>query len=723
MAISIRIKILLLILFLGTTVSAQVNVLNVSSATMLAQKLVGAGVVVLNPVLNCPTNASGTFQTIAGGVGLDSGIVLTTGYAATQGSVFGVNGGSSALASSNNNTSGDASLTTLAGQTTYDACSLEFDFIPKGDSIHFNYVFSSEEYINSTCGPYNDAFAFFISGPGIAGQKNMALVPNTNIPVTINSINNGVPGPGLTLANCYAMGAGSPFTTYYIDNTNGPFITHKGFTKVLEAKYAVAACSTYHLKMVIADAGNHLYDSGVFIQAGSLQSSNAFLQTIAGIDNSGQHFIVKGCTPATIKINRNIVASTAQTFHLSYSGNAVKGVDVNNLLDSITIPANASVAQYSINGLLTPKNGTKTLNIKLKSPYPCDGNNTILDSISLLVYDSLSMRLLTRDTSICIGDTIRVRVNGDNVLQYSWTPTNNVYQANQKEPILVPSQPTTYKLTATLPNSGCSNKKDSIKITARPTPKIIVNNIVACEHTPLQFNAQVTPPYAGYQYAWTGPLGFTSNQKQPIITDPSTSNSGNYSVYVRADTSQCKGVAHFDVSFVTTEPPAVTSPQFFCEQNGVQDTITSPGNNVLWYNSLQGNSSTIPPIISATNIASYVFYASIKNGNCESVKVPVIAAVKKCCDGTIFIPTAFTPNNDNKNDEWGVIPGLGYKVLEVHVYNRWGQLIFQTNSNEKWDGSFGGNMMEIGSYAYEVMVACDQTSSTTILRGMVTLIR
>lgn len=72
---------------------------------------------------------------------MDSGIVLTTGYAATMNGFNGINGPSGNLASCKQNTNGDASLTNLAGQVTYDACALEFDFIPKSDSITFRYVF------------------------------------------------------------------------------------------------------------------------------------------------------------------------------------------------------------------------------------------------------------------------------------------------------------------------------------------------------------------------------------------------------------------------------------------------------------------------------------------------------------------------------------------------------------------------------------------------------
>ena len=102
-----------------------------------------------------------------------------------------------------------------------DACVLEFDFVPLGDSIRFNYVFSSEEYVPDYVCSFNDVFAFFISGPGITGLKNIALIPNTNTPVSIFNVNN-VPG-----------GACPNNPQYYIDNSTNVFFTHDGHTCLL----------------------------------------------------------------------------------------------------------------------------------------------------------------------------------------------------------------------------------------------------------------------------------------------------------------------------------------------------------------------------------------------------------------------------------------------------------------------------------------------------------
>ena len=272
----------LLLCMTGISGFAQMVVTPTSTAAALSAALGGPGVTISSPVLTCNSLSNGTFNAAAGTTigasgtpwGIPTGIILSTGRVASA------VGTAATLASNNMGFAGDASLATLAGATTYDACVLEFDIIPTGDTIKFDYIFGSEEYNNSTCGPYNDAFAFFISGPGITGTANMALIPGTTIPVTVNSVNNGVPGPGYTLTNCTSMGPGSPFTSYFNDNTGGTFLTMKGFTTVMTALHDVIPCNTYHLKIAIADAGNSVYDSEVFLKQGSI-SSHTVVSTAA----------------------------------------------------------------------------------------------------------------------------------------------------------------------------------------------------------------------------------------------------------------------------------------------------------------------------------------------------------------------------------------------------------------------------------------------------------
>ena len=175
---------------------------------------------------------------------------------------------------------GDPDLLTIAnsvpgliGQTftvssTEDAAILEFDFVPSSDTVTFNYVFASEEYLDFVNSSYNDVFAFLISGPGITGPYNsppgfpggainIAEVPNSvpSLPITISTVNDTIN------------------SQYYNYDTLAIASAFNGFTDVFTAKAAVIPCNIYHIKLAIADGTDDSFDSGVFFEAGSFDAT------------------------------------------------------------------------------------------------------------------------------------------------------------------------------------------------------------------------------------------------------------------------------------------------------------------------------------------------------------------------------------------------------------------------------------------------------------------
>ena len=228
--------------FIGTYSFGQLVTSNALTPQQLVQNvLVGNGVATSNITYTGDPNAIGSFDGTACNVGLDSGIILTTGtilnqvnFGAQEGP-FGPNdqGG----AGVDNNQPGEPLLAAASGNPSFNAARLEFDFIPQSDSLKFNFVFGSEEYLEFVNAGVNDAFGFFISGPnpmgGAYADQNIALVPGTALPVTIDNLNS------------------TTNAAYYIDNGDGmtapqngspAFIQYDGLTTVLEAK---AACGMW----------------------------------------------------------------------------------------------------------------------------------------------------------------------------------------------------------------------------------------------------------------------------------------------------------------------------------------------------------------------------------------------------------------------------------------------------------------------------------------------
>ena len=167
----------------------------------------------------------------------------------------------------------------LAGVTTFDACKIEFDCIPMGDTLLLNYSFASEEYPNYTCTTVNDAFGLFLSGPGIQGPfsngaVNIATVPETDVPISINTVNAGSPSQSTTEFYCSEADPNwQANSVYFIDNVDGQTGAYDGMTVNLTAMAVVQSGETYHFKIAVADGGDHVFDSGVFLEAFSFRST------------------------------------------------------------------------------------------------------------------------------------------------------------------------------------------------------------------------------------------------------------------------------------------------------------------------------------------------------------------------------------------------------------------------------------------------------------------
>ncbi|GAB4099117.1 choice-of-anchor L domain-containing protein [Sinomonas halotolerans] len=212
----------------------------------LAATLLGPGITAANIVYTGAPGASGTFAGGATTVGFDTGVILTTGSAA--GALGPNDAGNTTTA---NGAAGDADLTALSGVATHDASVLEFDFTPNADTVYFEYVFASEEYLEFVNSSFNDSFAFFVNG------VNYALVDNAGVlePITINNIN---PGKNAAL---------------YVDNPGTLNVEYDGLTTVLTFMAPVNTGVPNHIKLAIADGSDSILDSGVFLKAGSFSTT------------------------------------------------------------------------------------------------------------------------------------------------------------------------------------------------------------------------------------------------------------------------------------------------------------------------------------------------------------------------------------------------------------------------------------------------------------------
>ena len=473
--------------------NAQLNIISSNNAQALVQKLLGPGVTVSNVTLTGHPAMTGFFNNISGtNIGIDSGIVLTNGRAKTIGAgSFGVDGDGITTALNVDAFNawgfpGDPDLSAIVSEVTNDACVLEFDFVPLGDSIRFNYVFSSEEYTDFSCTEFNDAFAFFIMGPGITGLKNIALIPNTTLPVTINNINEK---------------ACALFPQYFINNETNKFFTHNGHIKVFTAREQVVPCQSYHLKLVIADVFDDDLDSGVFLEAGSLSSNAISIINNTQVDPQNNYYLVEGCSAGSFKIKRPNVETTPLNVSLSYAGTAINGVDMQLLPTLVTIPANQS--EVTVNVIPTIDNvleGIELIKIYALAGGSCSAN-TPTDSTIIQIRDYDTLGIVPDTARICKNASVQLTAyNG--YTSYLWDANPTLSNLTIRNPIATPiNEFTTYYCTST---EGTCNGRDSAFVQWKKLDLISKTEINCKDATTGEIQVDGGPE-------WTAPVEYSFN--------------------------------------------------------------------------------------------------------------------------------------------------------------------------------------------------------------------
>lgn len=377
------------ICIIGSAYSQQITVdTTLSPVSLVQDSLVSGCVDAFNVYYTGNLNAIGYFN--AAGTSFDtimsSGIVMASGDATN---VIGPNNSSGVT--TNYNGPGDSDLDGLITQSTWDAAVLEFDFIPSSDTLQFKYVFGSDEYLEYV-GSFNDVFAFFLSGPNPSGgsyaNENIAIIPGTTLPVSINNVNT------------------TSYPIYYVVNgtgssPNNEALQYDGYTTALYATALVTPCETYHIKLAVADAADHVLDSGVFIESGSFTDGSAV--TINNVNPTGtQNDLYEGCTSYYVFMRQDTNdVSQPVNIPLAFTGTATNGVDLTQFPTTVTIPAGqvSDTIPYTVfnDGLTEP---TETFIISILAGCPCNPQPAS-DTITLYDFAEFKASIVNTDSMFC----------------------------------------------------------------------------------------------------------------------------------------------------------------------------------------------------------------------------------------------------------------------------------------------------------------------------------
>jgi hypothetical protein len=559
------ILIITLAVFCSTISTNAQLIVNPMTPSQLAAQLAGSGVSIFNVSYTGDATAASGFTGTATNIGINSGIVLATGPTS-----IGIGPNNIDDAGIDLFLPGDFALDTLANIITFDATVLEFDFIPQNDTVTFRYVFASEEYPEYVCSPYNDVFAFFISGPGIPGFQNMALIPGTSSSVTINSVNgglvgvNGMPGAGCVLS----------YSNFYVDNTAGTTIQFDGFTTVLTAQAIVIPCETYHLRLSIADAGDGIYDSGVFFETGSL-SSVAVLD--AGPD-------LTFCSGQTASLGS--VAIPGWTYSWSPS----------------TGLSNPSISNPDV---------TITTNVNTTYTYVSSANNgtcTLTDTVVVTVAALPSSTFIPPSTTICNAQTVQFTYTGNApaTANYTWNfGGGSIISGTGQGPYSVSySSPSVYNVSLTVDNLGCISPPSTAQVTVSNGPlSSFAAPSIACINDIVNINfTGVTTSTATALFTAAGATIISGSGTGPYqITYASP---GNYSISMELTDGSCPPSLSQQAISIGSSQANAGNDVNFC--SGSSATIGDPsavsGVTYLWFPVSGLSNPNIPdPAVSITN--------------------------------------------------------------------------------------------------------------------------
>ncbi|RPG88066.1 MAG: hypothetical protein CBD69_001040 [Crocinitomicaceae bacterium TMED209] len=691
--------------------------------------LLGEGVEIFNITYSGDLDQIGSFDANNSNILIPEGMIMATGSCSN---VIGPNDSGSSTTGGGNFQVNDPDLDQLSTFNTNDAAVLEFDFIPTGDSINFNYSFGSDEYNEYVCGSVNDAFGFFLSGPGINGAYsnnaiNLAVIPNTNgTPVTINSVNNGNVGSAGSANNCAQVDPNwMNNTAYYVDNENNGDANATqldGFTVVLVAEAAVQCGQTYHIKIAIADAGDTAFDSSVFIEGGSF-SSNAFDITATASISGNQIFggdttVVESCNDAVFQVVRPF-ADIADTLDVTISGTATNGVDYETIDPEVIMEVGEF--SYEIPLIVIPDaevEGPETVTIEYMYVNLC--GDSVLRSATLIIADFEPTQLqYDNPVGICNGEAILEveTIGGYGPFDFLWsTGDTDTLAVN----VIETDDPGAAQITVT---DVCGNEQTAT-ITYTMPPELVIygeqTDSPLCPGDATVLEAGISTGVGPFTYDWssggdgtTETVNFDASQIVTLtvtdacgiqdsfdveveypVWDPITGNDPEVCLGIQGDLNLTGGVGEADFA-----GNWVGQYEFYTWQYSNYDASGNPQDSAF---------ALVDDVLDS--LATFIgpsgnFQAGLTQGDMEiyvidqcgaegTFNVSVIA-----CDTEI--PNVFSPNGDSMNDFFR-IPGIeGFPNSKLEIYNRWGNVIYQSNDyGGGWDGRINNEPVADGTYYY-----------------------
>ena len=614
----------------------------------------------------------------------------------------------------------------------FDAVGIEFDFESSLGIVSFSYVFASEEYCEYVDSEFNDAFGFFVSGPGINGTNfdqsvNIAKIPGKEDIVSINNVNHKK-NTSFFVNNLVEQDANDCAIDYAPRVLQ--LIEFDGLTTVLQAFIRVIPCETYHLRMVVGDVSDNVLDSAVFLERNSFIATSA-VRVEADVINSEDDIVFENCLEGRFRFARNKFSNIDEPITVNYKveGTASSGTDFEPITQEVVIPANEFQRIIPLEVLADNLNEPVESVKIITETEACDCVQR--DSAVLFISDSkVDIDVSFAETFVCSGQEFTLTptiIEAIPPLAYEWNTGENT--ASITTQIL---ESTSYSVTAT----DFCGARDSATIEAKlqPVPELkIEGNFSWCEGREPEKLILDLPGRAPWSISYSIDNGevetldnVTSNPFLLPLESP-----GIYEFFTFND-QFCNGVIKGKTIMVTPLPFTLeyeaSSPSCLNADDGRIELNLSGGVMPYLIDWGQGNQSETGLSdllagqygVTVTDQLGCVLY--------DSIEVAAPSSDFRCnidLDANLYIPNAFSPNGDGINDVFSLYPRFGLiKAVSFQIYDRWGEFIFESDPMEAstspifWDG----NQHQSGVYLCVVKVILSDDSEEVVGKD-VTLLR
>ena len=322
------------------------------------------------------------------------------------------------------------------------------------------------------------------------------------------------------------------------------------------------------------------------------------------------------------------------------------------------------------------------------------------------------------DTLICQGNSITLNTSG--AAAYSWSPGTGLSCINCANPIATPDSNMKYIVTGTS-SFGCI-AKDSVLLTVKQPFIIEINPLdTLCLDRSIKLNAS-----GAELYTWSPPTGLSN----PNISNPTASpqQSTNYTV-IGTDKAGCfKDTAFVGITVYPypTVNAGLDTTIIIGQSVHLVPTISNDVINVIWSPSNSIASYLYPGII-ARPFANTEYTVEVSNiGKCKVSDRVTIFVI--CNNMSAFIPNTFSPNGDGVNDIF-YVRGTGiFRIKTLRIFNRWGEVVFESSNtypndaSSGWNGTFKGQKLTPDVFVYMVDILCENNAILSY-KGNVTLIK